>query len=75
MAICSLIAGLIGYGLASAGRVWLVGSLHKRVPADRHAVFLADLWAHNAAYIVGFIGGFVLCGHAVRIRRRGAVPR
>jgi hypothetical protein len=72
MAMCALLAGLIGYAAASTGRVWLVGSLQTRVPADRHVVFLADLWAHNAAYIVGFVGGFVLCGYAVHVRKQRA---
>jgi hypothetical protein len=70
MATCALIAGLIGNSAASSGRVRLVGSMRERVPVDRHVAFLTDLWAHNAAYIVGFVGGFVLCGYAVRLRRR-----
>lgn len=70
MAISSLIAGVIGYMAASTGQVWLIGRMRARVPADRHVLFLADLWAHNAAYIVGFVGGFVLCGYAVHLRNR-----
>jgi hypothetical protein len=74
MAICSLIAGVIGYGMASTGRVWLVGAMRERVASDRHIAFLADLWAHNAAYTVGFVGGFVLCGYAVHMRKRKNKP-
>jgi hypothetical protein len=75
MAICSLLAGLTGYWAASAGLVSLLGRMGERVPADRHVPFLADFWAHNAAYIVGFVGGFVLCGYAVHVRRRIATQR
>jgi hypothetical protein len=70
MGIGALAAGLIGYGAASTGRVWLVGRMQDRVPADRHVAFLADLWAHNAAYITGFVGGFILCGFAVHVRKK-----
>lgn len=70
LAVMALAAGLIGYVAASNGRVWLVGRMAEQVPADRHVPFLADLWAHNAAYSVGFVGGFVLCGYAVHIRKQ-----
>jgi hypothetical protein len=73
MASCALVAGLTGYVAASMGGVWLVGPMRESVPFDRHVVFLTDLWAHNAAYIVGFVGGFVLCGYAVHIRKQKAM--
>jgi len=64
--VCSgciaVLAGLIGYVAASHGWVFLVGSMAKRVPADKHVAFLVDLWAHNASYISGFIGGVILMG-------------
>jgi len=70
MATCALIAGVTGYFVASAGGVYLVGHMRRAVPVDKHVVFLADFWAHNTAYAVGFIGGIVLCGVAVNKRRR-----
>lgn len=70
MSAVSLIAGLSGYGLARAGRVWLVEPLASRVPAVKHHVYLADLWAHLAAYGSGFIGGIVLCVMTWRRRVR-----
>lgn len=58
----AVLAGLIGYVAASNGWVFLIGSMAKRVPAEKHVAFLVDLWAHNASYISGFIGGVILMG-------------
>lgn len=60
MACCAAVAGLIGFGLASVGCVWLVDPMSQLVPREKHHYFLADLWAHNASYLSGFIGGVVL---------------
>ena len=57
MACSSLVAGVSGHFVAKAGGVQLVGSLAYRVPVAKHVAFLADLWAHLAAYAVGFFGG------------------
>jgi hypothetical protein len=69
MAASALVTGTIGYMLAREGLVWLDGPLAVLVPPDRHARFLADLWAHTASYAVGFFGGLVVC--ALTWRRRG----
>jgi hypothetical protein len=61
MACASLLAGITGYFVAKAGGVWLVEPLRSQVPAEKHVVFLADLWAHITAFVVGFAGGVVLC--------------
>lgn len=66
--VISLVAGLFGY---HAG-VYLLEPLRSEVPADKHAVFLADLWAHSAAYFSGFAGAVaVLVWVWVRRRRTG----
>jgi hypothetical protein len=57
MAACALAAGVIGWALACAGVVSLTGWEAEQVPPERHAAFLADLWAHSASYLVGFFGG------------------
>ncbi|MCE9534089.1 MAG: hypothetical protein K8T89_23670 [Planctomycetes bacterium] len=49
MAVCSLVAGLMGWLLARNGAVFLVEPLASELPADRHVPFLADLWAHSAS--------------------------
>jgi len=77
MACASLVAGVAGYFAARADLVWLVEPLASRVPRDRHDRFLADYWAHNAAYGVGSVGGWAVCiGILVwrsRLARRRAV--
>jgi hypothetical protein len=60
MAGCALLAGLAGYLLASMGVVFLREPLSTAVPQGKHAAFLADVWAHSASYLVGFLGGIVL---------------
>lgn len=69
MAVCALIAGIVGWLLAQANLVVLVGSLSQMVPPEKHTAFLADLWAHNASYLVGIIGGVVLVVTTWRSRR------
>lgn len=69
MATCAAIAGFVGWLLARDGRIVLVGGLAARVPADRHALYLADLWAHLTSYAVGFVGGILLAVRTWRGRR------
>jgi len=73
MGVISLLAGVAGYFVARAGGVWLVEPLASRIPAERHALFLADLWAHLAAYASGFLGGLGLCIWGIIARGRRAV--
>ena len=69
MAISAALAGLIGYLLAKSGAIFLLGPLADRIPRDRHAAFLADLWTHLASYAVGFVGGIIVIIR-VRLSRR-----
>jgi hypothetical protein len=70
MAVGAALAGVVGYFLARDGAVRLVGAFAKRVPPDRRVAFLADLWAHNASYGFGFLGGLVLAWQTWRTRAR-----
>ena len=70
MAAVALLAGVLGWLLARAGVVVLVGALAQAVPADRHVWFLANLWAHSASYITALAGGIVLIVHAWRSRSK-----
>jgi hypothetical protein len=72
MAGGALLAGIAGWFLANAGVVFLVGAIAEEVPADKHVRFLADLWAHSASYLVGFVGGFIAIFHIWRSRVRSA---
>lgn len=69
MGTAALVAGVIGFAAASAGWVFLLEPLASRVPADRHAAFIADLWAHSASYLVGFVGGIILINRVWRSRK------
>jgi hypothetical protein len=69
MGVSATITGIVGYSLARAQAIQLVGWLAESVPADRHARFLADGWAHGASYLVGFVGGLVVVGRVWRSRR------
>jgi hypothetical protein len=70
MAACASLAGALGWALARMGVVFLAGPSAERLPDQRHARFLADLWAHSASYGVGFAGGGVVIILVWRSRRR-----
>ena len=69
MGSCALIAGIVGYFLARSGAVGLLEPLASRVPKERRVAFLADLWAHSASYLAGFVGGILLIVLTSRSRR------
>lgn len=70
MGVSALVAGVIGFVVAGAGWVFLLEPLASRVPSERHAAFIADLWAHSASYLVGFVGGLILISRVFLVRRR-----
>ncbi len=70
MGLAAAGAGFIGYFLASSGTIHFMGSLAQRVPAERHALFFTDAFAHLASYGSGLIGGTILCLHVWLQRRR-----
>lgn len=72
MAVCALISGTIGFLLARRGDVFLVEPLSDLIPLEKHAAFLADLWAHSASYLIGFVGGLVVIVSVWRSRGRTA---
>ena len=59
-AVGAILAGIVGWYLASHGIARLAGPLAAKIPADKHVAFLIDGFAHSASYAVGFIGGLVL---------------
>ena len=68
MLLAALTAGIVGYELASAGRIWLADPLASEIAKSRHALFLADLWAHLASYGSAFVGGLILIAWVWRKR-------
>ena len=75
LAALALLAGIVGWQVASRGGVYLLKPMASRVPADRHVAFLAVLWAHSASYLGGTIGGVILWIHVYRSRPRPAGGR
>lgn len=71
MGISAAAMGLVGYLLAESESVFLLEPLASEVPPEKHSRFLADLWAHNTSYAVGFVGGLVVI---VRVWRSRKVP-
>jgi hypothetical protein len=71
MGSAALLAGITGFTLARLGFVFLVEPFASAVPHEKHVWFLADLWAHWASYVFGFVGGI---GLAVLVwHKRGRV--
>jgi len=69
MAAAAACAGGVGYWGAVQGATAPPAWIAERIPAEKHAAFVGDWWAHDASYAAGILGGLVL---AVRVwRRRG----
>jgi hypothetical protein len=68
MGVCAFAAGVVGFLLGRRHVVFLLEPLASRVPGEKHARFLADLWAHSASYFVGFVGGVVVIVRVWRSR-------
>lgn len=68
--LASLLAGIWGYYAAKSGEIWIGESLESAIAPEKHVYFLADLWAHRAAYETGFAGGLVLTAWILFTRRR-----
>jgi hypothetical protein len=71
--VSALSTGIIGWVAASGGWVRLMEPMASEVPAAKHTPFLADLWAHSASYLVGVVGGVVVCVRVWRSRNRMVV--
>jgi hypothetical protein len=56
----AILAGILGYFLAKAEVIYLVGKLSDQIDSNLHHLFLAAGWAHASSYIIGFLGGLVL---------------
>jgi hypothetical protein len=69
MAMTSVIAGVAGLSAAESGAVFLLQPMASMVPGEKHVAFIANLWAHVAAYFAGFVGVIVLA--ILTWRRRG----
>jgi len=70
MALSAVIAGIVGFGLASSGKIGLPPGMGRYIAQDRQSLFLADAFAHEASYGVGFLGGLILAGRTWVMRSR-----
>ncbi len=68
----ALASGIFGYLLATIEAVNLTEPLYSQVPVEKHALFIADLWAHSASYGIAFCGGLMLIIGVRRSRLRQA---
>jgi|SRR5215471_16834613 len=69
MGLLAAIAALSGYMLARRGAISPPEWVSVMLPSARRARFMADWWAHNTSYAVGFLGGIALCVATFRKRR------
>lgn len=60
VAVGASVAGLAGYIAAKNGWAWPPEWVATQLPASKHAPFVADWWAHQMAYDIGFLGGITL---------------
>ena len=70
MAVVSVVAGVTGYQLGRASGFVLPEPLGTQIAEDRHCLFFADTMAHVASYLVGIVGGVILCVGVIVRRRR-----
>ncbi|MBC8134699.1 MAG: hypothetical protein H8F28_02295 [Fibrella sp.] len=72
MAVFAFVAGVIGYFLSPDGSATRHSfpAFASRIPPPHWRGFMADYFAHNASYLVGGAGGFVLLIHTAFVRWR-----
>lgn len=78
MAACAVLAGVANALLLSIGVVRFPAFWAQRISPERHVAFWADLWAHNASYLSGAVGGMIVVFFVLRRRiaaGRTLVPR
>ncbi len=61
MVCCSTLAGIIGFILASTGVIYMIPRFADQVPEEKHVAYLSVGWAHISSYLVGLLGGIVIC--------------
>ena len=69
MLVAALLSGLIGMSLQALGQN-VIGYWSEEISPQRQVRFAFALWAHTASYLVGGLGGLILCGTVFRQRQR-----
>ena len=70
VALLSLVFGIAGFLAYAHGLTSLDATLASGVPESVRPRFVADLWAHRAAYMTSYFGSVVLWAWIARRRRR-----
>jgi len=60
MSLCALVSGVIGYVLTAHRVIAPPSELLNLIAEPKHAMFMADAFAHEASYIVGIVGSLVV---------------
>jgi hypothetical protein len=68
-ACVACLAGLFALVAASNDWIRVAEPWASRIPADKHVLFLVDLWMHNGSYVAGFVGGLILIASVWHSRR------
>jgi hypothetical protein len=53
---CAFLAGTVGYVLGTTELASVIEPVTRALPPEKHAPYLADSFAHAAAYLGGFVG-------------------
>lgn len=64
----AFVLGVAGYVSATMGWACMVEPWSSQISPEKHIWFLVDMWAHNAGYAVGFVGGIGLVRSVWRSR-------
>lgn len=75
--VLAFLAGIAGYLAARNGWVQMPPHWANDLPPEKHVAFFVDLFAHNASYLGGFVGGLFLTAWVwwTRIRMAMAAAR
>ena len=76
MAFAATLAGMTGFEAARRGAIELFEPMASAIAPEKHAAFLADLWAHLTSYATAFVGGLILAVWVtIRRHRLAHLPR
>jgi hypothetical protein len=73
MAASAFAAGIVGYYLSHGGFISIPAGLAAEIPAHQNDRFMAVWFAHGASYLVGLVGGGLLCFRIWRARGKSSV--
>lgn len=60
MGACAIASAFAGHWLASTDQIPAVQAWGSMLPVEKHAAFMADLFAHTMSYFVGAVGALII---------------